>query len=47
MNFIIGLIIGAIVVLAIIFRKQVKDGWGKFTAWLKQVVDKIKSWRKK
>lgn len=43
---IIGIIIGVLIVLSIIYRKQVKDGLITVKAFFQKIVDKIKSRKK-
>ena len=43
---IIGVVIGVVIVLSVIYRKQVKAGWQKVKAFGKKIVDKIKSIKK-
>lgn len=43
---IIGIIIGVLIVLSIIYRKQVKDGLITVNAFFQKIVDKIKSRKK-
>ena len=44
---IIGIVIGVVIVLSVIYRKQVKEGWQKVKAFGKKIIDKIKSIKKK
>ena len=43
----IGIVIGVVIVLSVIYRKQVKEGWQKVKAFGKKIIDKIKSIKKK
>lgn len=43
---IIGVMIGVLIVLSIIYRKQVKDGFITVKAFFQKIVDKIKSRKK-
>nr|DAZ18867.1 MAG TPA: Preprotein translocase subunit Sec66 [Caudoviricetes sp.] len=43
---IIGIIIGVLIVLSIIYRKQVKDGFITVKAFFQKIVGKIKSRKK-
>ena len=40
---IIGVVIGVVIVLSVIYRKQVKEGWQKVKAFGKKIIDKIKN----
>lgn len=40
---IIGIVIGVLIVLSIIYRKQVKAGFTKVKDFVKKIVDKIKN----
>lgn len=43
---IIGVVIGVLIVLSIIYRKQVKDGFITVKAFFQKIVDKIKARKK-
>ena len=40
---IIGVVIGIVIVLSVIYRKQVKEGFNKVVSFGKKIVDKIKN----
>ena len=44
---IIGIIIGVLIVLSIIYKKQVKDGFITVKAFFQKIIDKIKKSRQK
>lgn len=43
---IIGIVIGVLIVLSIIYRKQVKDGFITVKTFFQKIVDKIKARKK-
>lgn len=44
---IIGVVIGVVIVLSVIYRKQVKDGFIAVKSFFGKIINKIKSIKKK